>query len=287
MKLMTHVVIGYPSIDETIEIARTMIDSGADFVELQIPFSDPLADGPTIMKASEESLANGTRVDDAFKVMKKLTNYFSNHFGEEQCADSRIVLENQKDSGQARMTVNKNVPLLLMCYYNNIFKYPSDSPRTSGVEKFCKDAKEAGAYGLIVPDIPVNEERYEHFYGFCRKYELHTIIVISPNTKEARLKELSKCASGFVYVTSRLGTTGTGKSLDPKLKLFLGQVKKYFKIPVAVGFGISSAEQIRTLKNDADMAVVGSALINVIDRSTRDSRLKNVGNFIRELKMVK
>src|SRR5258708_193254 len=122
--LMTHVVVGYPSLEETVSIVKTMADAGVDFIELQIPFSDPLADGPTIMQACEKALENGTRVKDAFAVMRQL---------------SREV----------------GIRLLFMTYYNIVFRY--------GVEKFCKDAKDAGAAGLIVPDMPIDEEAEEHF----------------------------------------------------------------------------------------------------------------------------
>src|SRR3989338_1642801 len=127
MKLMTHVVIGYPTLIDTVKIVKTMADCGVDMIELQIPFSDPLADGPTIMRACEKSLENGTKVNDAFVLMKKL-------------------------SGKVK------IPLLFMAYYNTVFKY--------GTEKFCLDAKNAGAYGLIVPDMPIDEENQEHFYSF-------------------------------------------------------------------------------------------------------------------------
>src|SRR5882672_6789883 len=123
--LMTHVVIGYPSLKETVSLVKVMAEAGVDFVELQIPFSDPLADGATIMKACEASLANGTKVTDAFAVMQEL---------------SSLVM----------------MPLLFMAYYNTVFAY--------GIEKFCRDAKKAGASGLIVPDMPIDEEEYEHFY---------------------------------------------------------------------------------------------------------------------------
>lgn len=141
MGLMTHVVVGYPSLDETVAVVRAMADSGADFVELQIPFSDPLADGSTIMQACEKSLVNGTKVKDAFLIMKKLS-------------------------------MEVQIPLLFMSYYNIVFRY--------GVKNFCRDAMESGASGLIVPDMPLEEEEQEHFYAFARKYNLHTIQVVTP-----------------------------------------------------------------------------------------------------------
>ncbi|MBI2074843.1 MAG: tryptophan synthase subunit alpha [Candidatus Levybacteria bacterium] len=245
--LMTHVVVGYPSLNETVELVRLMEKSGVDIVELQIPFSDPLADGTTIMQACEKSLINGTKVHDAFTIMTKLSREVS-------------------------------IPLLFMAYYNNVFKY--------GTQKFCKDAKAAGAAGLIVPDIPIEEEQEEHFIRFCKKYNLANIRVISPSSNANRLQKNAKVGSGFVYCTARQGITGARKKLSSKLNAYLSQVKKYFTIPLAVGFGISKPEHIKALKGNADIAVVGSALIDVIDKGDKGDMEKRVYSFIRELNVI-
>jgi tryptophan synthase alpha chain len=239
--LMTHVIVGYPSLEETVAIVKTMSESGVDFVELQIPFSDPLADGPTIMKACEESLRKGTKVSDAFKIMKTLSSDVS-------------------------------IPLLFMAYYNTVFAY--------GVEKFCKDAKSAGASGLIIPDIPIDEERNEHFYEYAKKYSLHTIQVISPASTEVRLKKNAKIANGFIYCTARQGTTGAKKDLDPTLKVYLKKVKEIFSVPLAVGFGISKREHIKALQNVSDIAIIGSAIIDVIKDNDKGKRMNAVKEFL-------
>ncbi|SRR6266568_3498942 len=242
--LMTHVIVGYPSLDETISFVKAMAECGVDFVELQIPFSDPLADGPTIMRACEESLENGTTVKDAFVIMKKLSTQVS-------------------------------IPLLFMAYYNTVFKY--------GVEKFCGDAKEAGASGLIVPDMPIDEEQYEHFYSIAKKFNLQTIINISPVSTETRLKKNVAHANGFLYCAARQGTTGAQKELDPQLGAYLKKVKEIFSIPVAVGFGISQREHIAALQGIADIAIVGSALIDVINNTNKASRIHAIKQFISDL----
>lgn len=242
--LMTHVVVGYPSIEETVTIVKTMAAAGVDFVELQIPFSDPLADGPTIMRACEESLRNGTKVKDAFAVMKKLSS----------------------DVG---------IPLLFMSYYNIVFRY--------GVEKFCRDAKSAGASGLIVPDMPIDEESQEHFYASAKKYGLHTIQVVSPASTPRRLNKNAAIANGFVYCTARQGITGAKKDLDPAIRSYLKKVKKHFSLPAAVGFGISNKEHIASLRNEADIAVIGSAVIDIIRNTANEERLKAVTQFIKDL----
>ena len=247
--LMTHVIIGYPSLKETVKIVKIMAENGADFVELQIPFSDPLADGPTIMKACEESLQNGTKVKDAFTIMKQVSS-------------------------------EVKIPLLFMSYYNIIFRY--------GVEKFCRDAKNAGSSGLIVPDMPIDEEIHEHFYAYAKKFGLHVIHVISPASTDDRLKKNASIAKGFVYCTARQGITGAQKDLDPtEIKTYLQKVKKYFEIPVAVGFGISEREHIIALQENADIAIVGSAIIDVIAQSSKENRQKKIADFISSLKMLK
>lgn len=147
--LMTHVVIGYPTLQDTKKIVQSMAESGVDFIELQIPFSDPLADGPTIMKANDRALANGVTSTDCFAVMKELST-------------------------------SVDIPLLFMGYYQSVFHI--------GVEEFCRRAKEAGAQGLIIPDIPIDEEEAEGFIAACEKYGLHHIRLLSPTSSEARIK---------------------------------------------------------------------------------------------------
>lgn len=244
--LMTHVVVGYPTLDETVTIVKAMAESGVDFVELQIPFSDPLADGPTIMKACESSLANGTKVKDAFSIMKELSATVS-------------------------------IPLLFMSYYNTVFRY--------GVEKFCKDASAAGASGLIVPDMPIDEEDQEHFYQFAKQYNLHTIQVISPASTEERLLKNAHVANGFVYCTARQGTTGVKNELDPTLVAYLKKVKKFISTPLAVGFGISKREHIEALQGAADIAVIGSAIIDIVKKSEKKERQKEIKTFLNSLRI--
>lgn len=243
IKLMTHVVIGYPSLKDTVKIVKTMTRQGIDMIELQIPFSDPLADGPTIMWACEKSLANGTKVKDAFIVMKQLSNQVS-------------------------------IPLLFMSYYNIVFKY--------GVEKFCQDAENSGAYGLIVPDMPIDEENEEHFFAACKKYHLHNIQVISPASTDERLRKNAKVESGFVYFTAHQGITGVKNKLNPNLISNLRKIRKFFSVPIAVGFGISKKEHIDKLKDSADIFVVGSAIIDLIE-DNKDGYLNKIVNFIGKL----
>lgn len=242
---MTHVVVGYPSIDKTVSLVKTMAEIGVDFIELQIPFSDPLADGPTIMKACEEALRKGVKVKDAFKLVSALSKQI-------------------------------NIPLLFMVYYNTVFKY--------GTKRFCQDAKKVGISGLIIPDIPLEEEQQEHFIKYCQEAGLKNIRVFSPVSTVDRLKKNAKVANGFVYCTARQGITGAKGRLDRKIKNYLGSVRKYFTIPIAVGFGISSRERINLIKPYCDIAIVGSAIIDIINNSKKLEIEENVISFIKSLK---
>lgn len=238
--LMTHVIVGYPSLEETTELVKLMEKAGVDFIELQIPFSDPLADGPTIMKACEIALQKGVKVKDAFEMVKHLSKQVK-------------------------------IPLLFMAYYNTVFKY--------GTKRFCLDAKNAGVSGLIVPDMPLDEENEEHFIKYCEEVKLNHIRVISPVSTEDRLGKNSKVANGFVYFTARQGITGVKNTLDPRLINNLKRVKQVFKVPVAVGFGISKKEHLQAIKPYADIAIVGSAIIDIIN--TGKDYKKKIEDFLK------
>lgn len=241
--LMTHIVAGYPSMNECEKIVLAMAQLGVSFVEIQIPFSDPIADGPTIMKANEKALLNGVIPDDCFKLIKRLKKKIK-------------------------------IPILIMTYFNIPFRY--------GLDKFCRRAKESQVYGLIIPDIPIDEEKYENYLELCEKYNLHAIQIISPITTKKRLKKISKIASGFLYCVSTLGTTGERSKLDPELSSYIGNVKKYIKLPLALGFGISSKEQVLAALKYADIAVIGSKIINLCN-SCKGNKTKSIKKFLKNI----
>ncbi|MDE2079588.1 MAG: tryptophan synthase subunit alpha [Patescibacteria group bacterium] len=245
MGLMTHAVVGFPSLQATVALAETMDDAGADLIELQIPFSDPLADGPTIMGACEESLRRGTRVRDAFKVASILSR--------------RIA-----------------APLIFMAYYNTVFKH--------GVKEFCREAARAGISGIIVPDLPLEEDQSEHLREQADLNGIYFIRVIAPASTPGRLEKNAAVAKGFVYCSAWQGITGARADLPPGLAAYLKKVRRLFKVPVAVGFGISNPEHIEKLRRHADVAVVGSAIINLINQSGSKKFLPVVRRFIRDMK---
>ncbi|MDH4330636.1 MAG: tryptophan synthase subunit alpha [Candidatus Moranbacteria bacterium] len=224
--VMTHIVVGYPSLEENKKMIQLMAETGVDFIELQIPFSDPMADGPMIMKANKESLDQGTKVRDAFMLMREMSQKIE-------------------------------IPLLFMGYFNTVLNY--------GTEKFCHDASQAGCSGLIFPDIPLEEEKEENFIKHTNEFGMNSIRVLSPASTTERIKKNSEVASGFVYFVGRKGTTGAKKSLDSLLEKNIERLKKHIKIPVAVGFGISNATHVRSLVGKADVVVVGSALLEAYE----------------------
>lgn len=239
--IMGHTVIGYPSLAETIEIVKTLAKSGCGIVEIQMPFSDPVADGPVIMKANKIAIGNGITTKICIETMKKLTT----------CTD---------------------IPLLFMGYFNTVFNY--------GVEKFCKDAAKAGCQGLIIPDMPIDEEHYENFYQSCIKYNLAPILVVAPNTTDERLKKINKFAKAFVYVMARKGSTGDKTNFDQEFEKYIKRVKKNINLPLAVGFGIREKSQVDFVHKHAQIAIIGSEIVNVYERE----KMKGLEKFISSLK---
>ncbi|MBI4976051.1 MAG: tryptophan synthase subunit alpha [Spirochaetes bacterium] len=222
--IMTHTVIGYPSVTDCTRTVRTMADNGADYIELQIPFSDPIADGPVILNANQRSLAQGMTVKKCFEFMKHMREL-------------------------------TDIPLLFITYANIPFQY--------GIEAFCKQAAASGAAGIIVPDLPFDDA--EGLYIAAKKAGICSVPVVSEVTSPERFAAIDEVATGFIYVTARIGVTGAKTSSDG-IKPFLKRVKKRSNTPLAVGFGIASATQVRDLVSHADIAVIGSHLVTLSER---------------------
>jgi tryptophan synthase alpha subunit len=242
--LMTHIVAGYPDIKISEELVKTMDKVGVSFIEIQIPFSDPVADGPTLMHAQKIALDNGITTERSFQMVKRLQKKIE-------------------------------TPLLFMTYYNILHAY--------GVGKFCKRMAKLGMYGLIVPDIPIDEESSEKYIFYCQKYGIHPIQVISPLTPQERLKEIATVASGFVYCVSREGTTGVKKTLNPNLSEYIKKVKKYIQVPCALGFGISTDDQVKVTLRHVDIAVIGSAVVEIFNQALSNKKLEAVKKFINQI----
>lgn len=252
--LMTHIVAGYPTMKKSEEIALAMASAGVSYIEIQIPFSDPIADGPTIMQANQKALENGVTPNDCFELMKRLKKNFKTRRGSPSSPSE--------------------VKLLFMTYFNIPFRY--------GLESFCKKAKQLGCYGLIIPDMPIDEEGSDHYIKICKKYKLHPVQVISPITPAERLKRIAKVASGFVYCVAHTGTTGESTKLNSKLGKYLDRVRKHIKVPIALGFGISNKKQVKAVLKKADIAVIGSKIINLYKNSKGD-KINSLKFFLQSL----
>lgn len=241
---MMHMVAGYPDLLSSEKIAHQILASGADFLEVQIPFSDPVADGPVIANANEQALRRGTTV-----------------------AASLAMIE--------RIAASSDKPILIMSYFNIIHHY--------GVQKFCEKASKIGVQGLIVPDYPYDEEHNNSLIEFTRKNELGFIQVLSSTSRPQRIQEIIKHASGFVYCMARTGITGRKTEINSETVHYLESIRANCELPIAVGFGLSERSQVQALQPYADIMIVGSALIKTYADKPMAEGLKGIEGFMQEL----
>ena len=234
--LVTFITAGDPNIKATLDFLHILAEY-SDVIELGIPFSDPMADGKTIQKANYRALKAGTKVRDVFNVVKEFKE-------------------------------NDDTPIVLMTYYNPVY--------ARGVERFVAEAKECGADGLIVVDLPLEEAG--EYLEICHKYDIGTIFLASPNTPDDRLKAIDEASTSFVYLVSLYGTTGARERVSELAFNLLKRAKAICSKPLAVGFGISKAEHVKQLiQAGADGVVVGSAIVKLIEEFG-----ENAGDAIRE-----
>lgn len=224
-RFIPFITVGDPHLDATFQIAHALVEAGADLLELGIPYSDPLADGPTIQRASQRALANGVTIDDALELVASL-----------------------RASGM-------QVPIVLFSYYNPVLQY--------GVERFFAALAEKGADGIVIPDLPVEENGPA--VAAAQAHGVHVISLVAP-TSESRIRTIGAQASGFLYCVSSLGVTGARASLREDLAQFLQRVKASTSAPTAVGFGISTPEQVRAVAQHTDGVIVGSAIVQEMER---------------------
>ncbi len=222
--IMTHIVLGYPSLGANEEIIKNMINGGVDLIEMQIPFSEPVADGPVIVRANQSAIKDSIKVKDCFDFA-------------------------------ARMTRKYQIPFLFMTYYNIIFKY--------GPENFLNKTKDHGIQGLIIPDLPPEEG--EAFYSKTGDYGISPIMIFSPTSPPERMKYLAERGRGFIYCVARRGVTGNQTSFDQDFNRYIRQCRKATNLPLAVGFGISGKDDTDYLKDKADIGVIGTKTIKVVE----------------------
>ncbi|MCD6493724.1 MAG: tryptophan synthase subunit alpha [Archaeoglobaceae archaeon] len=220
------------------------LDKYADVIELGIPFSDPMADGEVIQKANYRALKAGTKVKDVFNVVKEFKEY-------------------------------SNTPVILMGYYNPVYK--------QGVERFVSKARDSGVDGTIIVDLPLEEA--EEYLNMCEKYDVGTIFLAAPNTPEDRLRIIDEVSSAFVYLISLYGTTGARDRIPETAFNLIKRAKKVCKKPLAVGFSVSKPGHVKELINaGADGVVVGSALVEVIEKHGEDAAEK-LEEKVKELRL--
>ena len=241
--LIAYFTVGDPDLATTLEVIIAAIDAGADIIELGVPFSDPLADGPVIQRASERALKNGTSL--------------------RQVIDLGSEVRRQRPSAG----------IIIFSYLNPIL--------SMGVDRFCTALTAAGIDGALVTDLTLEEA--DDYLWKMRQHGLATIFLAAPTSTDARLKAIARKSSGFIYAVSRLGVTGARKELSADAKDLIKRLRKHTSLPIAVGFGISTAEQFAAAAKFADGVVVGSAIVETIERNPGREPLA-VANFIRGLK---
>jgi len=223
MAFIPYITAGYPSLEESINIFRMLCEYGADIVELGIPFSDPIADGPTIQYSSQIALQDGMTLK---KLMDRLRD------------------------------VKIDKPLVLMSYLNPLLAY--------GKENLYRDMKEIGLSGIIVPDMPAEES--DEWLSLSKAYDIDVIFLVAPTSSDERIGFIAERSCGFIYCVTIAGTTGMRDELPAGLLRFIRKIKKLTDKPVAVGFGISSPEQIVALRGEVDGVIVGSRIIEAVRR---------------------
>ncbi|HEX8890268.1 MAG TPA: tryptophan synthase subunit alpha [Pyrinomonadaceae bacterium] len=231
--LIPFITAGDPDLKTTGELLVELARAGASVIELGVPFSDPMADGPVIQRASERALRHDFGLSELLDVV-----------------------------AQARATMN-DVPVILFSYFNPLMQY--------GLERLSREAASAGIDGVLVTDL-VPEEA-EEFSAVLKAQSLDMIFLVAPTSTDARLRIISDHASGFIYAVSRAGVTGAREDMSSAAELLVERVRKFSDLPVAVGFGISNAEQVKETWRYADAAVVGSALVAEIERHNHDANL--------------
>jgi len=242
--LVVYLTTGDPDVESTRKIAIAAIDAGADVIELGVPFSDPLADGPVIQRASERAVARHTRMADVLRVAREIR------------------------------AARAQAGLVIFTYFNPILRY--------GLSKFVDDAKAAGADGVLVTDLIVEEG--EEYLGEMERVGLAPVFLAAPTSPDERIEAIATHSKGFIYAISRVGITGKQQSLTADAEALVSRIRRWSKLPVAVGFGISSAEHVARVGEFADAAVVGSAVVELIERSTPEAAPEAVARFIKGLR---
>lgn len=221
------ITAGDPDLATTKELILALDRAGADIIEVGVPFSDPIADGPVIQRATERALAAGTTLKAILKLGKEVRE-------------------------------KSQVPLLIMSYYNPLLRY--------GLERMARDLKASGYDGVLASDLTVEES--DSFVRIMSAAGLNTVFLVAPTSSPERIRKIAAASTGFLYAVSRTGVTGESQELSSELRGFLQELRRHTNVPIAVGFGISRPEHVRAVWQEADGAVVGSALVRVVEENS-------------------
>ena len=245
-KLVTFTTGGDPDLETSFEILKTIINNNIDIVEIGMPFSDPMADGPTIQESSTRSIENGTTIQDIFELVKKIR------------------------------TLNNEIPVILMGYYNSIFNM--------GIEEFTSKCVQVGVDGLIIVDLQPEEDA--DLYVKTKENNIDLIRLITPTTNKERLKTILKNASGFLYYVTVTGITGQNSANLKELETSINLIRSESSLPIVAGFGIKSRKDVENISAFTDGVVVGSSIVNIIKDNISDKKnmLEKIDLFTQDLK---
>ncbi|GAB1543946.1 tryptophan synthase subunit alpha [Scytonema sp. NUACC21] len=238
--LMSHTVLGYPSFESNRVAINSLVNAGVELIELQFPFSEPVADGLVLIKANQEAVANGTTVNDCFQLAREIVKKYPRTL------------------------------FLITTYYNILFKY--------GIKKFIKLAAKIGMAGIIIPDLPPQEAA--EYLEICKINEIAAIFLLTPKTRYSRIQEIAGMASGMVYCIARTGVTGDRTNFSEDFDSYIQRVREATSLPISVGFGIQTKEDIEYLKGRADIAVIGTQAVKLFVEKGAQS----LGEYMRSLR---
>jgi tryptophan synthase alpha chain len=244
--LIAFITAGDPAPELTVPLMHTLVEGGVDVIELGIPFSDPMAEGPVIQRACERALANGVGMQDVLGFVREFRR------------------------------TNNETPVVLMGYANPIER--------RGYAAFATSAKEAGADGVIVVDYP--PEECEEFTQEMKKHELDVIFLLAPTSTEERVKQVARAGSGFSYYVSLKGVTGAGHIDTEEVSRRIASIRKHVKLPIGVGFGIRDAATAKTLSRVADAVVIGSRIIQELENTPREQAVPAVLEFLKDIRQA-
>jgi tryptophan synthase alpha chain len=242
--LVIYLTVGDPDLATTRDVALAVIDAGAEVLELGVPFSDPVADGPVIQRASERALAQGTRLADVLALAAELR------------------------------ALRPSAGLIIFTYFNPVLRY--------GLTRFCAEAATCGVDGVLITDMIVEEA--EEYLTALHHNGLKPIFLAAPTSTDLRLKMIAGVSDGFVYAISRVGITGAQQNLASDARRLVERLRRFTQLPIAVGFGVSTAEHVAAVGEFADAAVIGTAIVALIEKAEPGTAPSTIAAFLRGLR---